>query len=123
MASLFCPGNCQKDVEYYTGAISQLQDDLEEWRLSIPEDFRPRQPCQQYIFRRTVDNPSVIWIHYLYYSFRLILLRTHLQVRGDDPQRNATPLSTQLRDDLIMVSRSILEIIIFVEVEPSTPLW
>lgn len=37
MTTLFCAGICQKGLDYYTNTISQLFEDLEQWRVSIPE--------------------------------------------------------------------------------------
>ncbi|RSL83601.1 hypothetical protein CEP52_016675 [Fusarium oligoseptatum] len=87
MTTLFCAGICQKGLDYYTTTISQLFEDLEQWRLSIPEGLRPGPSCQPHLFRRPVTGPSAIWINYLYYSFKLILLRCYLQVNGERDQR------------------------------------
>lgn len=121
MTTLFCAGICQKGLDYYTTTISQLFEDLEQWRLSIPEGLRPGPSCQPHLFRRPVTGPSVIWINYLYYSFKLILLRCYLQVNGERDQSESN--KNLSREHLIAVSRSILEIITYVDVEPSTPLW
>ncbi|KAJ3538985.1 hypothetical protein NM208_g5672 [Fusarium decemcellulare] len=121
MTTLFCPGICQKGLEYYTASIKQFQEDLEQWRLSIPEGVRPGPSCQPHLFRRPITGSSAIWINYLYYSFKLILFRSYLQLTGDQDQ--AGPTKNAVREDLISVSRSILEIITYVDVEPSTPLW
>ncbi|RTE80194.1 hypothetical protein BHE90_005287 [Fusarium euwallaceae] len=121
MTTLFCAGICQKGLDYYTTTISQLFEDLEQWRLSIPEGLRPGPSCQPHLFRRPVTGPSAIWINYLYYSFKLILLRCYLQVNGERDQSESN--KNLSREHLISVSRSILEIITYVDVEPSTPLW
>ncbi|KAJ3457940.1 hypothetical protein MRS44_012049 [Fusarium solani] len=121
MTTLFCAGICQKGLDYYTTTISQLFEDLEQWRLSIPEGLRPGPSCQPHLFRRPVTGPSAIWINYLYYSFKLILLRCYLQVNGERDQSESN--KNLSREHLIAVSRSILEIITYVDVEPSTPLW
>ncbi|KAM5342284.1 hypothetical protein ACJ41O_013250 [Fusarium nematophilum] len=122
MTTLFCQGICQKGLAYYTTCINQLDNDLEQWRLSIPEGLRPGPSCQPHLFRRPITGPSAIWINYLYYSFKLILLRCYLQLTGERDQGEFKQ-SNMSRDQLIAVSRSILEIIPYVDVEPSTPLW
>lgn len=124
MTTLFCPGMLQKDSGYHVSVIEHLQEDLEKWRMSIPEQYRPKDKCQLHQFRQTLANTPLIWIHYLYYGFKLILLRKYLQVIADRSHKTISPtLISKSSDELIAVSRSILEIINFVDVEPSTPLW
>ncbi|KAF4976411.1 hypothetical protein FZEAL_6915 [Fusarium zealandicum] len=119
ITTLFSPGICPSELDYYTTTITQLEDDLEQWRLSIPEGLRPGPSCQPHLFRQPITGTCAIWINYLYYSFKLILLRFHLQITGEGDQGEPSVS----RENLIAVSRSILEIITYVDVEPSTPLW
>lgn len=121
MTTLFCAGICQMEPDYYKATISQLFEDLEQWRLSIPEGFRPGLSCQPHLFRRPVTGPPAIWINYLYYGFKLIILRCNLQINEERDQSESN--KNLSRENLIAVSRSILEIITYVDVEPSTPLW
>lgn len=120
MNALFCPGICQKEAHYFVTTIAQLQQDLEQWRLSISHDLRPGPSYQYHTLRQPLKGSVGIWLNYLYYSLRLILLRSRLQI--NDPADNDLTRA-ECRDQLIDVSRSILEMVTYVDVAPSTPLW
>lgn len=120
MNTLFCPGICQKGAHYFVTTIAQLQQDLEQWRMSIPHDLRPGPSYQYHTLRQPLKGSLGIWLNYLYYSLRLILLRSRLQI--NDPADNDLTRA-ECRDQLIDVSRSILEMVTYVDVAPSTPLW
>ncbi|KAM0284306.1 hypothetical protein ACHAO9_009230 [Fusarium lateritium] len=120
MDTLFSPGVCQKGSQYFLATIDQLQQDLEEWLTSIPEEFRPGPSNQCYLLRGPIKGCIRIWVNYLYYSLKLVLLRSRLQItshQSDDLTRGIC------RDQLVAVSRSILEIVTYIDVEPSAPLW
>ncbi|KAF4334093.1 hypothetical protein FBEOM_12104 [Fusarium beomiforme] len=119
MSTLFCPGVCHRGSQYFLTTIDQLLADLEHWRTCVPEEFRPGHPSQYILLRRPARASVGIWINYLYYSLKLILLRSRLQV---DNNRIST-MKITYRDQLIQVSRAILEIVTYVDVDPSTPLW
>ncbi|KAF4442059.1 hypothetical protein FACUT_2282 [Fusarium acutatum] len=120
MNTLFCPGVCHRGSQYFLMTIDQLLEDLEQWRASIAEEFRPGHPSQFNLLRRPVHGTVRIWINYLYYSLKLILLRSRLQI---DSSQGSGVGKTSHGDQLIEVSRSVLEIVTYVDVEPSTPLW
>ncbi|KAF6518502.1 hypothetical protein HZS61_002580 [Fusarium oxysporum f. sp. conglutinans] len=120
MDTLFCPGVCHKGSQYFLVVIDQLQRDLEEWMMSIPEDFRPEPSYQRHLLRRPIRGAIGIWVNCLYYSLKLILLRSRLQINSHQDDDSARGV---YRDQLVAVSRSILEIVTYVDVEPSTPLW
>ncbi|KAF5635814.1 hypothetical protein F52700_5126 [Fusarium sp. NRRL 52700] len=116
MNTLFCPGVCHRGSQYFLSTIDQLLEDLEQWKASIAEEFRPGNPSHSTLLRRPVHGTIGIWINYLYYSLKLILLRSRLQIDSSQGKSSHS-------DQLIEVSRSVLEIVTYVEVEPSTPLW
>ncbi|KAF5236735.1 hypothetical protein FANTH_11142 [Fusarium anthophilum] len=120
MNTLFCPGVCHRGSQYFLTTIDQLLDDLEQWRASIAEDFHPGYTSQLSSLRRPMHGTVGIWINYLYYSLKLILLRSRLQI---DSSQDIGVGKTSHSDQLIEVSRSVLEIVTYVDVEPSTPLW
>ncbi|KAF5717136.1 hypothetical protein FMUND_5954 [Fusarium mundagurra] len=80
MNTLFCPSVCHRGSQYFPMTIEQLLEDLEQWRASIAEEFRPDYPSQFNLLRRPVHGTVGIWINYLYYSLKLILLRSRLQI-------------------------------------------
>ncbi|KAG5807522.1 hypothetical protein H9Q74_010699 [Fusarium xylarioides] len=120
MNTLFCPGVCHRGSQYFLMTIDQLLEDLEQWRTSIAEEFRPGYSSQSNLLRRPVHGTVGIWINYLYYSLKLILLRSRLQI---DSSQGSGVGKTSHSDQLIEVSRSVLEVVTYVDVEPSTPLW
>ncbi|KAI7772379.1 hypothetical protein LZL87_007740 [Fusarium oxysporum] len=120
MNTLFCPGVCHRGSQYFLMTIDQLLEDLEQWRASITEEFRPGYSSQFNLVRRPMHGTVGIWINYLYYSLKLILLRSRLQI---DSYQGSGLSKASHSDQLIEVSRSVLEIVTYVDVEPSTPLW
>ncbi|CVL11725.1 uncharacterized protein FPRN_14899 [Fusarium proliferatum] len=120
MNTLFCPGVCHSGSQYFLMTIDQLLEDLEQWRASIAEEFCPGYPAQFNFLRRPVHGTVKIWINYLYCSLKLILLRSRLQI---DSFQGSGMGNTSHSEQLIEVSRSVLEIITYVDVEPSTPMW
>ncbi|PNP84176.1 hypothetical protein FNYG_02864 [Fusarium nygamai] len=120
MNTLFCPGVCHRGSQYFLMTIDQLLEDLEQWRASISEEFRPGHPSHFNLLRRPMHGTVRIWINYLYYSLKLILLRSRLQI---DSSQSSRVDKTSHADQLIDVSRSVLEIVTYVDVEPSTPGW
>ncbi|KPM43985.1 hypothetical protein AK830_g2504 [Neonectria ditissima] len=123
LENLFSPGVSRKDSEYYMSTISQLNEDLDQWRASIPEDKQPGPLCSQYMFRKPVAGAAVLWTHYLYYSFRLILAKTYHQLAANTTDPSELENKFKAKDIMMTVSRSILELTPFIDVEPSTPLW
>lgn len=88
--------------------------------MSIPDDLRPGPSYQCHLLRRPIKGSIAIWVGYLYYSFKLILLRSKLQIHGDGDNDSRKGL---YREQLIVISRSILEITTYINVEPYAPLW
>ncbi|CAM1504843.1 Fc.00g024340.m01.CDS01 [Cosmosporella sp. VM-42] len=123
ITALFSPGLCGKGSHYYISTIEELNADLDDWKKGIPEDIQPGSDCRQYMFRQPVSGPAILWTHYLYYSFRIILVRTHLQTIGTSETGVSSEKQAAARDAMMSVSRSILEITTSIDVEPSTPLW
>lgn len=123
LTSLFSPGVSNKDIPYYVATIDQLCADLELWRLSLPEDRRPGPLSNQYVFRKPVAGAAVLWAHYLYYGFRLILAKTYLQLTTGADGASVVEERVRSKEAMMSVTRSILELTPFIDVEPSTPLW
>jgi hypothetical protein len=123
LTSLFSPGVSNKDMPYYCVTIDQLSADLEQWRLSLPEDKRPGPNSNQYVFRKPVAGAAVLWTHYLYYGFRLILAKTYLQLTTGTADSSIIENRVKSKAAMMSVTRSILELTPFIDVEPSTPLW
>ncbi|KAH6893264.1 hypothetical protein B0T10DRAFT_537020 [Thelonectria olida] len=123
LTSLFSPGVSNKDMPYYAVTIDHLSADLEQWRLSLPEDKRPGPLANQYVFRKPVSGAAVLWTHYLYYGFRLILAKTYLQLTTGAGDSSIIENRVKSKEAMMSVTRSILELTPFIDVEPSTPLW
>ncbi|KAK7403638.1 hypothetical protein QQX98_010603 [Neonectria punicea] len=123
LEGLFSPGVSRKEPEYYMSTIQQLSDDLDQWKASLPEDKQPGPFCSQYMFRKPVAGATVLWTHYLYYSFRLILAKTYHQLAANTTDPAVLENKVKANDIMMNVSRSILELTPFIDVEPWTPLW
>ncbi|KAH7008414.1 hypothetical protein EDB80DRAFT_716495 [Ilyonectria destructans] len=122
LSSLFSPGVSKKDTGYYMSTIDGIDNDLEQWRSSLPEDKQPGPLCNQYQFRKPVSGVALLWTHFLYYSFRLILARAYHQLPANNDDPSVRESRAKALQTMMSTSRSILELTPFIDVEPSTPL-
>lgn len=102
--------------------IDDIDNDLEQWRSSLPEDKQPGPLCNQYQFRKPVSGTALLWTHFLYYSFRLILARAYHQLPANHDDLSVRESRAKALQTMISMSRSVLELTPFIDVEPSTPL-
>ncbi len=90
---------------------------LEEWRLSVPVEFRPKEVLQLYQFVRPSTKLIAIQTQYLYYNLIISLERLTLHVN---------PNESLSREDskwnLLSAARDVIELIQFIEIEPHMPI-
>ncbi|KIW94661.1 uncharacterized protein Z519_04638 [Cladophialophora bantiana CBS 173.52] len=122
-SSLFSIGVTGNSREYFCAVIDQLETELQQWRMSIPEFIRPGAPFWDNYLPGPLTRVVALWTHYLYYGLLLALSRARLHLESR-PEEAATP--TRQFDSnmaIIKASRSILELSRFIDVEPHTPMW
>ena len=123
MTSLFSMGVTGQPEEYYLAVIGQLEQELENWRLSIPEANRPGKTAIIPLIESYLSRTVTVWAHLLYHSFRLSLGRARLQLAAGT--RRLSGASSRAESTMIVqeASRSVLELTVFIDVEPATPFW
>ncbi|KAL4783737.1 fungal-specific transcription factor domain-containing protein [Aspergillus varians] len=116
-ASLFSISASTQTDDTTIAAVDHVHALLEEWRLSIPPDFRPKEPIQR---RRLIDGASkeiALRTHYYYYHVIIALERLTLHVsrdmaRSDNSMRN-----------LLNTAREVINLTRYIDVEPYTPVF
>lgn len=119
-SSLFSVSSAGNITRFYRASIYRLHDDLEAWRMSIPEPYRPGEPLRA----RALPGPLAISIalstHYLYLNAHLNLLRTALHIGADEP---GTDRQLETKKLLMKTACSILELTKHIEVATYTSIW
>ena len=123
MTSLFSMGVTGQPEEYYLAAIEQLEQELESWRLSIPEANRPVETAIIPLIESYLSRTATVWTHLMYHSFKLSLCRARLQLA--EGTRRLSGASSRAESTMVVqeASRSVLELTVFIDVEPATPFW
>ncbi|OLN87214.1 putative transcriptional regulatory protein C530.05-like protein 5 [Colletotrichum chlorophyti] len=122
--SLFSAGVSGNSNSYYLDVIDQLNQELEQWRSSLPDTgFRPGGLIRPQTVAGSLPRLLTLTIHYLYNSLSLTLSRAtlaYLPASGSPTTQSqkATSISA-----ILAASRSILELTSMIEVEPYTVIW
>lgn len=127
LTSLFSSGVIGDPPSYFLETINQLNHELENWRQSIPEDSRPGQTFRAHKLHAMLQGDAtrqvILWTHYLYSGFRIIMSRATLQlaasIEGLVPAAQQAECKTLVMEE----SRSILELTKYIDAEPWVPLW
>ena len=106
-------------VEAYYAAIDMAGDDLERWRNSIPEQFRPGLPFRAQHFANSCTLQVALRIHYYYYSGVIALSRLTLNVGAANPGSR----QSQSKKALMNAARVIIELTRYIDAEAYTPIW
>jgi hypothetical protein len=125
LTSLFSVGVAGKPRGYYAAVIDQLNADLEQWRLSIPVNWQPGENFTTHQLQEIEHRarPLALWTLFLYNGFRLSLVRARLHLTIHFNRTVTAETQTEHTKQLMETSRSILELLSFIDAEPHTPLW
>lgn len=115
--SLSAAGNSSS---YYLDRIHHLLEELESWKTSIPESYRPGEPLQARLMPGPVAVSVALHTQYYYYNALMTLSRTALYL-GDGPKEMG--LQLRMKRLLIDTACSILELTKYIEVASYTSLW
>ncbi len=116
-SSLFSTSASLKSKESYIAAIKIVRRMLEDWRLSVPVEFRPKEALQLDQFVRPSTKLVAIQTQYLYYNLIIALERLTLHV---DPDESVSREDSKW--NLLSVARAVIELIQFIEIEPYMPI-
>jgi hypothetical protein len=100
-------------------AIDTVNDDLESWRNSIPERFRPGEPFQQMNFSDHLSMAVALRTNYHYYSIVIALSRISLYSNaGSNSYRKS-----KSKEALLNAARVIIELTRYIDTEAHAPIW
>lgn len=122
--SLFCIGVGNMSTSYYLHTMSQLCQEVETWRESIPDNgFRPGGDVGPHHVQGAVERQVAIFLHYHYANIRLTISRARLHHLRKSKEPSANAEGKEASKQILDTSRSILELTSLIEVEPYTNLW
>lgn len=102
-----------------TATIDSLNGELERWKESIGEEFRPGTVLQQSGSLNSLSVAVKIRLSYHYYSAVIALARLKLSVTSRETNTSKLP-----REQVLLhASRSIVELTRYIDVETYTPIW
>lgn len=95
-------------------AIDRIRELLEDWRTTIPAQFRPHEAHRGSIFRDLKSRNVAIQTNYYYYHLVIALerLTIHLDRQGDRQDS---------RRQLMNAARAVIELTKYIDVEAYTP--
>lgn len=115
-ASLFSVTASTRPAESQLALIDQIHDLLEDWRESIPLDFRPGEPIQRSRLITTSTKQVMLQTHYYYHHLIIALERLTLHI---DQERGRK--WEESKYNLLNAARTVVELIQFIDVAPYTP--
>ena len=119
--SLFSAGVSGKPRSYYLDTIAQLTEELEEWRMSLPDTgFQPKGTVRPHAVSNTRTRPLALHTHYFYYGISMILARTALLYLPESSEPAVVEQRNAKTKTIIDSSRAILDLTPLIEVEPYT---
>ncbi|OJJ79833.1 fungal specific transcription factor domain-containing protein [Aspergillus glaucus CBS 516.65] len=116
-ASLFSISASTQPDDTILAAVDHVHTLLEEWRLSIPLDFRPKEPLQR---RRLIDGASKeIALRTYYYYYHVIIALERLTLHAS---RDIARSENSMRA-LLNTAREVINLTRYIDVEPYTPVF
>lgn len=107
------------DDESIMMRIDDVNLELDNWKQSIPSQFRPGNPIQPHKLGSSVSITLAVKIHFYYYNMKIAISRLCLRRSGGGPSAR----ESSSRRMLLTTARSIIETTHYIEVEPFTPGW
>ncbi|KAL3456124.1 fungal-specific transcription factor domain-containing protein [Aspergillus heterothallicus] len=114
-ASLFSVTASTQSNSTLLASIDSVQTLLEEWRTSVPVEFRPKEPLQRQRVNDAAAKEIALRTHYYYYHIVIALSRLTLHV-SHDVARSENAMRT-----LLDTARSVINLTRYIDVEPYTP--
>ncbi|KAJ5382386.1 hypothetical protein N7517_000297 [Penicillium concentricum] len=116
--TLFSTRSSLKSAEDCLNSIKHVRRGLEEWRLSVPVAFRPKEPLQLSESASPTTKVVVIQTHYLYCNLVFAMERLSLHV---DPDEKLDREDSRL--ELMNAARIVIELVSFIAIEPHMPVF
>lgn len=116
--NLFSPNAIFEQEEACTARIKSIRDELDQWLLLVPEEYRPGCPLRHRNFTKPHLAYATLQVHFLYYNLQIALSR--LQVHVSKDRRCAAVATSKLL--LLEIARAIMDTTQFIPLEASTPM-
>lgn len=100
-------------------SINTFNIELEHWRSSIPEEFRPGNSSDVLKFSDSTLMAVTVRVHYHYYSVVIALSRLSLNVQHEGSSHSVT----ESKKALLNAARVIVELTRYIDIEGYTPIW
>ncbi|KAF4477535.1 Fumonisin cluster-specific transcription factor FUM21 [Colletotrichum fructicola Nara gc5] len=115
---LFSVTASTRDTQILLSAISRVRGMLEDWRQSVPVDFRPKEQLNKQCLTDPRTRQIALSTQLYYFHLVIALERMSLQLDEDGGQRQQ-----ESRKDLLQAARTIIELTRYIDVEPYTPVF
>lgn len=99
-------------------ASDRVFEELESWRLSIPEEFRPGLPMRTHKLGSPMTTFLAIQLHFYYYNVRIGALRVVMQTCSDDTERYLS-----YREALAETAEGIADLVHLIPLEAFVSPW
>ncbi|KAL1990980.1 hypothetical protein VTN49DRAFT_5484 [Thermomyces lanuginosus] len=117
--TLFSVTALLKTPDEYYSAISQVYDDLERWRCSLPKEVRPGEAFRPQYHTSSCSLLICLRSHFYYYGAVIALCRLTLHVGAG----TESPYVEEAKKRLMYTARQIIENTRYIDAEPYTPIW
>ncbi|KAJ5257874.1 hypothetical protein N7497_000831 [Penicillium chrysogenum] len=117
-ATLFSTRSSLKSAEDCLCSIKHVRRGLEEWRLSVPVAFRPKESIRLSEIGSPNTKMIAIQTHYLYYNLVFAVERLCLHVNPDEKLDREDS-----KWELMNAARTVIELVSFIEIEPHMPIF
>jgi hypothetical protein len=114
--ALFTTGFSSRPEIDRLASVQDVRRRLEEWRLSVPMVFRPKEPFRVSELETPTRRMIAIETHYLYYHIVFGVERVSLLIDFDGKTRCGGGKS-----ELINAARSVIDLLRWVDVGPHMP--
>jgi hypothetical protein len=116
--TLFSVSARMKSPEQYFAAIDRVDADLEKWRNSIPNEFRPGEPFRP---QHCTTSSSMIALraHFYYHAVVVALCRLTLHLGAG----TSSARQEEAKKRLMRTARHVVENTRYIDAEPYTPIW
>lgn len=95
-------------------AIDRIRGLLEDWRKTIPEQFRPHEAHRPSIFRDLKSRNVAIQTNYYYFHLVIALERLTIHLDREGNRQDS-------RRQLMNAARAVIELTKYIDVEAYTP--
>lgn len=93
-------------------------EELENWKNSAPEDFRPGQPIRSHRLGKPQAVALAVQIHFYYYNVRIALSRISMLALALDPENQMHYKLT-----LTESARAVIDLVHLIHLEPFVLPW